>query len=93
MVGAENVYADLDVESVRVSYTEALRREPDVVVACWCGVRRLPSVERVLARPGWQATPAFQHRQVAVLSEAYFGRPGPRLVQGLEQLAALLASL
>ncbi len=91
-VGADNVYADLDVESVRVSYAEALAREPEVVVACWCGVRRLPSVERVLARPGWQATPAFQHRRVAVLSEAYFGRPGPRLVQGLEQLAALLAN-
>ena len=93
MVGADNVYADLDVESVRVSYEEAIRRQPDVVVACWCGVRRLPDVERVLARPGWGATPAFQHRRVAVLSEAYFGRPGPRLVQGLEQLRALLTSL
>jgi iron complex transport system substrate-binding protein len=86
MVGADNVYADLDVEAVRVTYAEALARQPDVVVACWCGARRLPDVERVLARPGWQATPAFQHRRVAVLSEAYFGRPGPRLVQGLEQL-------
>ncbi len=91
LVGAENIYADLDVESVRVSYAEALRREPEVVVACWCGVRRLPNVERVLARPGWQATPAFRQRRVAVLSEAYFGRPGPRLVQGLEQLAALFS--
>jgi iron complex transport system substrate-binding protein len=89
MVGADNVYADLDVESVRVSYDEAIGRQPDVVVACWCGVRRLPEVERVLTRPGWQATPAFQHRRVAVLSEAYFGRPGPRLVQGLAQLKTL----
>ena len=92
MAGADNVYADLDVESVRVSYEEAIRRQPDVVVACWCGVRRLPEVERVLARPGWGATPAFQRRRVAVLSEAYFGRPGPRLVQGLEQLRALLST-
>ena len=77
LVGADNAYADLDVESVRVSYEEAIRRQPDVVVACWCGVRRLPDVERVLARHGWEATPAFQHRQVAVLSEAYFGRARP----------------
>jgi iron complex transport system substrate-binding protein len=90
LVGAQNVYADLDVESVRVSHAEALRRAPDVVVACWCGVRRLPSVEKVLSRPGWQASPAIQHRRVAVLSEAYFGRPGPRLIQGLEQLAGVL---
>jgi len=90
MVGADNVYADLDVESVRVSYEDAIARQPEVVVACWCGIRRLPTVDKVLARPGWQATPAFQHRRVAVLSEAYFGRPGPRLVHGLEQLRALL---
>ncbi|MBV9582040.1 MAG: cobalamin-binding protein [Chloroflexi bacterium] len=90
LAGAENVYADLDVESVRVSYAEVVARQPDVVVACWCGVRRLPTVEKILARPGWQTMRAFQRRQVAVLSEAYFGRPGPRLVEGLEQLRTLL---
>jgi iron complex transport system substrate-binding protein len=91
MLGADNVYADLDVESVRVSLEDARQRQPDVAVACWCGVRRLPEVARVLRRPGWQAVPAFQQGRVAVLSEACFGRPGPRLVHGLHQLAALLA--
>jgi iron complex transport system substrate-binding protein len=90
MAGAENVYADLDVESVRVLPEEAIARQPDVVVACWCGIRKLPTVERVLSRPGWYDTPAFRNRRVAVLSEAFFGRPGPRLAQGLDQLAALL---
>jgi iron complex transport system substrate-binding protein len=91
MVGADNVYADLDVESVRVSPDEAIARQPDVVVACWCGVRKVPEVERVLRRPGgWEATPAFKNRRVAVLSEAFFGRPGPRLAEGLAQLAAIL---
>jgi len=90
MVGAENVYGDLDVESVRVAPDDAIARQPDVVVACWCGMRKLPSVDRVLIRPGWQSTPAFQDRRVAVLSEAFFGRPGPRLVEGLQQLATLL---
>jgi iron complex transport system substrate-binding protein len=48
-------------------------------------------VEQVLKRPGWQTVDAFAQRRVAVMSEAYFGRPGPRLVQGLHQLAELLA--
>jgi iron complex transport system substrate-binding protein len=91
MVGATNAYADLDVESVRVPPEDAVGRQPDVVVACWCGARKLPTVERILARPGWQSTPAFRNRRVAVMSEAYFGRPGPRLAEGLEQLARLLA--
>jgi iron complex transport system substrate-binding protein len=84
------VYADLDVESVRVSPAEAIGRRPDVVVACWCGVRALPSVERILSRPGWQDTPAFRQRRVAVFGEDLFGRPGPRLASGLEQLADVL---
>ena len=91
MAGAENAYGDLDAESVRVTLEEAASRQPDLVVACWCGVRQLPNVERVLRRPGWQRLTAFERGRVAVLSEAYFGRPGPRLVQGLEQLAALLS--
>jgi iron complex transport system substrate-binding protein len=92
LAGAQNVYADLDVESVRVTTEDAIARQPDVVVACWCGARKLPTIERILARPGWQATPAFQHGRVAVFSEAHFGRPGPRLALGLEELARLLAS-
>lgn len=92
MAGAENAYADFDVESVRITLAEAAARQPDVVVACWCGVRALPSLERVLRRPGWNSLHAFQNRRVAVVDEAYFGRPGPRLVKGLEQLATLLRS-
>ena len=89
-VGAENAYADLDVESMRLPLDEVVQRQPDVVVACWCGIRRLPTLERVLNRPGWQSVNAFATERVVVLSEAYFGRPGPRLVQGLEQLATVL---
>ncbi len=90
MAGGQNVYSDLDVESVRVSAEDAIARQPDVVVACWCGARKLPSLERILTRPGWQDTPAVRHGRVAVFKEDLFGRPGPRLAEGLEQLAALL---
>jgi iron complex transport system substrate-binding protein len=90
MAGGQNAYSDLDVESVRVTPEEAIARQPDVVVACWCGARKLPTVERILARPGWQDTPAVRNRRVAVFKEDLFGRPGPRLAQGLEQIAALL---
>jgi iron complex transport system substrate-binding protein len=90
MAGAENAYADLDVESVRVTPDDAIARQPDMFVACWCGARKLPTVDRILSRSGWADTPAFHNRRVAVFREDLFGRPGPRLAQGLEQLAALL---
>jgi iron complex transport system substrate-binding protein len=91
MAGAENAYADLDVESVRISVDQALDHQPDVLVACWCGIRKPPSPERVLARPGWQTLRAIANRQVIVMKEDYFGRPGPRLAEGLEQLAIKLS--
>jgi iron complex transport system substrate-binding protein len=90
MAGAENAYVDLDVESIRVTPEDAIARQPDVFVACWCGARNVPGVERILARRGWADTPAFRNRRVAVFKEDLFGRPGPRLAEGLEQLADLL---
>jgi iron complex transport system substrate-binding protein len=93
LAGADNLYADLDVESVRITPAEAIARQPDVIVACWCGARKLPTRERILGRPGWQDTPAVRAGQVAVFAEDLFGRPGPRLADGLEKLAALLERL
>jgi iron complex transport system substrate-binding protein len=90
MAGGENAYVDLDVESTRVTPEEAVGRQPDVVVACWCGARKLPTVQRILDRPGWSSTPAVRNRRVAVFAEDLFGRPGPRLADGLERLARLL---
>jgi iron complex transport system substrate-binding protein len=86
MVGAENVYSDLDVESVRVTPDEVVLRDPDVVVACWCGARKLPTVDRVRNRWGGR----LRDKPTAVFSEDLFGRPGPRLADGLERVAALL---
>jgi iron complex transport system substrate-binding protein len=90
MAGGSNVYTDLDVESQRVSVEEAVGRQPEVVVACWCGARKLPTVQRILDRPGWESTPAVRSGRVAVFAEDLFGRPGPRLADGLERLAKLL---
>jgi iron complex transport system substrate-binding protein len=92
LCGAENVYADLDIESARVTQAEAVARQPDVVVACWCGARKLPTRERLLTRAGWQETPAVRSGRVFVLGEDLFGRPGPRLADGVEKLAELLDS-
>lgn len=90
MAGGENVFADRPEESARVQVEEVLARRPDVILACWCGARTPPTAERVAARPGWESALAVQSGRVHVLPEAYFARPGPRLADGLELLAALL---
>ena len=90
MAGGENVFADRDVESARVQIEEVIALQPDVIVACWCGARTLPKVARVAGRAGWESVPAVQAERVHVVPEALFGRPGPRLIDGLSLLAALL---
>jgi iron complex transport system substrate-binding protein len=90
LAGGENAYADLDVESVRLTLEDVASHRPDVVVACWCGARKLPTPQRLLDRKGWQDIKAVQSGRVAVFDESLFGRPGPRLADGLERLAHLL---
>ena len=46
--------------------------------------------EAVLARAGWDALDAVKNNQIFPFDDNMVSRPGPRLVDGLEQLAKLL---
>jgi iron complex transport system substrate-binding protein len=81
-------------ESVRVSWDDVVASKPDVVIVAPCGFgvgagfEQLPLLQR---RLGWTALPAVRTGQVFVVdANAYFARPGPRLVDGVELLAHLL---
>ena len=62
---------------------------PSVVVCMPCGYDALRSLEEAVAYAPRLATLGAE-RIVAVDAAAYFSRPGPRLVDGLEVLAHLL---
>ncbi|MEE9182670.1 MAG: cobalamin-binding protein [candidate division NC10 bacterium] len=80
--------------SRRVEWEQVLSAAPEILILTPCGF----SVDRVLEemhiltrRPGWDGLPAVRRGRVfAVNGHAYFTRPGPRLVDGLEILAHLL---
>lgn len=46
--------------------------------------------DSVKGRPGWETIPAVQNDQIFPFDDNLVSRPGPRLVDGLEQLAKLL---
>jgi iron complex transport system substrate-binding protein len=48
------------------------------------------TAENVVARPGWESIAAVQNNQIFPIDDNLISRPGPRLVDGLEQLAKLL---
>jgi iron complex transport system substrate-binding protein len=69
--------------------------DPDAILVGPCGY----SVERTRSElatltglPGWDEVAAVQEGRVWIVDgPAYFNRPGPRVVDGAEQIAALLA--
>ncbi len=87
--GGENPYADIGEKSV--SLEAGAVPAVDAVVMSWCGVREANyRAEIVCRRPGWSAVPAVAAGRVVPISEAWLGRPGPRLVEGYRALAALV---
>jgi iron complex transport system substrate-binding protein len=68
-----------------VNAEEVARRNPEVIVASWCGkpVRR----ERILDRPGWEHVSAVRHGHVYEIKSAYILQPGPAsLTEGVRRL-------
>ncbi|MFK3984426.1 ABC transporter substrate-binding protein [Micromonospora sp. NPDC050397] len=68
---------------------------PDVVVLGPCGFtpeRTFDELSVATAQSGWAELPAVRDGQVWVVDgPAYFNRPGPRVIDGAEILAAILA--
>lgn len=80
--------------SVRIEWQQLFDLDPDVIVVMPCGYNVEKAVQeyRQTAFPaGWQKITAVRSGRVyAVHASAYFSRPGPRLVDGVEILYSLL---
>lgn len=72
----------------QISIEQVVAANPSVIIlgdSMW-GV----TAESVKERPGWETLPAVQSDQIYPFDDNLVSRPGPRLVDGLEQLAKLL---
>jgi len=71
---------------------EIARRNPEVVIASWCG--RKVSGEKIRARPGWSAVQAVIDDQLYEVKSSYILQPGPAaLTDGVDQLAQIIAAV
>lgn len=81
------------VDSQRVTWEQVVAAQLEVVVCMFCGFdvpRSLDDVRQLAQRPEWNGLLAVQHGEVWVThGSAYFSRPGPRLVDGLELLSQI----
>jgi iron complex transport system substrate-binding protein len=95
LAGGEPGLGTAGAPSRRVEWDEVLEFAPEVLVLSCCGfnvARTTAEAQHILPqRSGWHDLPAVQNGRVyAVDGNAYFSRPGPRIVESLELLAYLL---
>lgn len=80
--------------SCYVSWPSVREYSPQVIVVAPCGfdlARSRREAKELESLPGWEQLPAVRNGQVHVVDgDAYFNRPGPRLVDSLEWLGSIL---
>jgi len=72
-------------------YTEekAVALNPDVIITTY-GYYVQNAAEQVMARPAWKDVPAIKNKRVHDVNSDTVTRPGPRLVEGVEELAKII---
>ncbi len=88
MAGAENIGRVMDSQYGQLSIEALLEADPDFILLGDANFGVTP--EQVAARPGWSELTAVKEGRVLPFNDDLASRPGPRLVDGLEELARLL---
>jgi iron complex transport system substrate-binding protein len=75
-----------------VSPEEVVRRNPDVIIASWCGkaVRK----EKIASRSGWENVTAVRDGAIHEIKSAFILQPGPAsLTEGLRRLHEIISGV
>ena len=86
--GGTNVASTLKDQYPQVSLEELVVLNPDIIILSDSAYGETP--EKVAARPGWSTLAAVKNGRVYPFDYHLLSIPGPRLVDGLEQLAKLM---
>ncbi len=85
---------NLGKPSQKIGWEKLIDYQPEIIVLSPCGFdveRVLDEVHVLSSYSRWDKIPAFRSSNIyAVNASAYFSRPGPRVVDGLELLAHII---
>ena len=94
LCGGQDVFAHISHGSSAseriVEHEDVINADPEVVVASWCGKKA--NLERLARRPGFDAITAVRHGRVHEIKAPDILQPGPSLIHGARQLAAMIAA-
>ncbi|HXT67887.1 MAG TPA: cobalamin-binding protein [Nitrospiraceae bacterium] len=94
LAGGQDVLAQPGSASRVVTWDDVLAAAPEVLIVMPCGFsveRTQAELFQMMQQPGqWPLSSQLAERTVLVDASSYFSRPGPRLIDGIELLAAIL---
>ncbi len=92
--GGVDVLGKAGAPSAPITWKQLKDARPDVLVIMPCGfpiARTRREIVRLTKQPGWKTLPAVKAGRVFLADgPAYFNRPGPRVIDGIELLASCL---
>ena len=72
------------------SAESTLIKDPDVVVAAWCGAGDRVPLQKIIRDRGWEDMRAVREGRVYCIRDELLNTPAPTLLQGLRALAAVI---
>lgn len=84
VAGGKNIAAEIKEEYPQYSLEKLIAADPEIYVG---STGSMQSAEDVSKRPGWNKLTAIKENKVVILDENVIARPGPRLIEALEELA------
>ena len=72
-----------------VAPEEVVKRDPEVIVASWCG--KAVQKKAIVSRAGWETVSAVRNGHIHEIKSAYILQPGPAaLTDGVDQLHSII---
>ena len=91
MLGLTNIFSDVDSAWAQISQEQVIERNPDyIVTTSMYGGDDESTVAEILGREGWGDIEAVKNGNVFSADNDQMTRPGPRLVEAAQALAAFL---
>lgn len=86
--GGANIAADAGTPYPKLSAEQIIAKDPEVIILS--DEAAGTTVESVKARPGWAGISAVKGGRIAIIDADIANRPGPRVIDALEQLALMI---
>ncbi len=89
LAGGVNIFGDIDENYPTISAEVVAERQPEIILfPDYHGTADFV-LDSMTDRPGWESIPAVRENRVYAISDDAFARPGPRVVDAVEEAAGI----